>query len=391
MNTIQMAYERYKIVRGKMKTHFGESSYSYQPPNRQEIIQIQKQQLSHWRNNGLTYEQRKMLESIMGIIPTVQPDFNTEITKKLNLIEEWAASLWRNKTYSKENLNKASATTQRALYQNLLTNWHTILGMFEVSGQVNAQAKAQLLKFRTSVKELEAAVNSGGPVDYSIISRAISAANYSKGYVLEHEGKQFYSNILKELDVEVVPTGQMKASRGRGAVDLAQDLVIVSKGTKYQGLSLSSFLKRISSEPQTKTIVLSNEEQGLLQRGIGIQAKASREKIIRLKNTGMSVTELGSMAANDGSVHGAMLQMLFSIADKGVYVTHSEYAAIGNYIISKQLGNYLGNNMLYLLRDGLYDTYSLFEDQLSKNNYAQILNGKLHLKSGCGAFGLRVI
>ena len=47
--------------------------------------------------------------------------------------------------------------------------------------------------------------------------------------------------------------------------------------------------------------------------------------------------------------------------------------------------------MLYLLRDGLYDTYSLFEQQLSKNNYAKILNGKLHLKNGCGAFGLRVI
>lgn len=391
MKPIQMAYERYKIVRGRIKTHFGSNSYSYQPPSRQEIIQIQKQQIKDWYNKALTSEQRKMIEQIMGVEKTKRENFNTEITKKLDLIENWAASLWKNPQYGKNNLSEASISEQKVLYQNLLNNWYSILHLFEVSGTVNAQAKAQLEKFRTSVKDLETAVSKGETVDYSIISRAISAANYAKGYVLEHEGKKFYSNILRELDVEVISTGQMKSKRERAVVDLAQDLVIASKGSKYQGLSLQDFLDKIASEKHNKTIVLSNEEELLLQQGIGIQAKASRDKTIRLKNNGFSIDELTKLSNLDNSTHGTMLQILFSIADKGIYIAHSEYAAIGNYLISKQLNKYLGNNMLYLLRDGLYDTYSLFENQLSKNNYAQILNGKLHLKSGSGAFGLRIV
>lgn len=391
MEPIQMAYERYKIVRGKARASMGAASYSYQPPSPQEIIQIQKKQILDWKENALTMTQKKMLEQISGIIPAVAPDFNNEVTKKLNLIEEWAAGLWRNGAYSKKELDKASVTAKKTLYQNLLNNWRLVLNLFETSGKVNAQSKAQLEKFRESVQELEKAVSEGTSVNYSIISRAMSAANYAKGYVLEYEGQQFYKRIFRELDIEVVATGQMKASRGKGAVDLAQDLVIVSKDARYSGLSLKEFLKRVGSIEETSSVILNNEEQGLLQQGIGIQAKASRDKTVRLKNTKTSASSLSAMAEVDGTIHGTMLQMLLSIADKGIYIAHPEYAAIGNYIMSKQLKNYLGNNMLYLLRDGMYDTYTLFENQLSKNNYAQILNGKLHLKNGCGAFGLRVI
>ena len=387
-----MAYERYKIVRGRARQNLGEGLYSYQPPGLQEIIKIQKDQINDWQNNALTLKQRKMLEQIMGIAHVKQADFNSQITKKLDLIEEWAAALWQKGEYKKENLNKSSVEKVKTLYTNLLNNWKQILELFKASGLVNAQAKAQLDKFEIQVDALEQAIESGGPIDYSIISRAISAANFAKGYVLEHEGKNFYSSIFKDLDVEVVSTGQMKSNRGRGAVDLAQDIVIVSKGTKYQNIKLRDFLDRVGTESYSHSVILSDEEQMLLQQGIGIQAKASRNKIIRLKNAGMSVGELMNLARSDGSVHGTILQMLFSAADKGeVYIAHPDYAAIGNYLMSKQLKNYLGNNMLYLLRDGLYDTYSLFNNQLSKNNYAQILNGKLHLSKGCGAFGLRVI
>lgn len=388
-----LAYERYKIYRGKAKSQIGYLNMGYQPPTPQSIINLQKQQLASFHHK-LSKQELDMIKDIITTSQSYQDKFQTEITKNLDKIEKWAASLWKNQDYKQENIDKLSADNQLKLYETLLREWKNVLKLLK-KGEVNAAAKAQIQKFETAVTDLENSLSTKDTVDRNIINRAQSAAIYAKGYYLEQAGKEFYEKCFPQF--KIVATGQMKSVRdgGTGPVDLANDLVIVSKDANYNGLTLNDFLKKIDSYKEEKPIVLNNDEVNLLQQGVSIQAKASKDKTVRVHNKGFSVSGWQNLAQQVGTIHGIMLEALFSIAKKNsnnIYVSHPDYAAIGNYLFSKELAKHLHGNSLYLLRDGLYDTYSLFQKEFKQKNYVRILNNTLHLKTGSSSdIGLRII
>ena len=90
-----------------------------------------------------------------------------------------------------------------------------------------------------------------------------------------------------------------------------------------------------------------------------------------------------------------MLKALFDIANssktsKAIRVSHPDYTAIANYILSHKLQSMLHTNAFYMLRDGVYDTYTMLKNELNKGNYVNIVNGKMHLVNGSGTIGIRL-
>lgn len=392
---ISMIYEKYRIYRGKKAKENHTSSITYYPPSVQEIISIQKQQIANFHNR-LTKDQLNTIKEIITAANANSAEFQNTITKTLDDIEKWAASLWKNPDYKKGNIDLQSAEHQMELYKKLLTEWKKILKYLEIGESVNKQAGAQVTKFRQAVIDLENALKNKEPVSPKIISRAQSAAAYAKGYYLEQAGKDFYSKIFESLNVSVVATGQMKSVREGSStpVDLASDLVITSKSAAYNGLTLQQFLQRVDNHEKEKAIVLNNDELGLIGQGISIQAKASRDKTVRIHNTAISAKNWAKFGMESGDTHGLVLQSLINDIDDNniIYKIHPDYTLMANYVFSKQLSKQLHDNYLYLLKDGLHDTYSMLEQQLKKNNYVRILNNEMHrIKGTTSAIGIRLI
>lgn len=390
--------EMYEIIWSKYKRRHSSKpilnslSHQYSPPSEEEIIQIQKQQILAFKNT-FTKEQTTYINQIIGFIQPQNTSFKATIGKHIDNIEKWAARLYESQDYSSYKSGFSTAEEQVNKYQELLQEWQNIINLLSKYSN-NSLIKKRIDIFVNGVKALEAAIQEGAVVDSSIISKAIWAGTTAKGYYLEEAGKEFLYDKLKKYGLETIQTGQMKSRRNEkgGMVDLAEDLIVIPKDKSIGQKTLSEFLQNVNV---STTIYLSdNEYQDLITQGIGIQAKASHRGLVRIKNTGASVKEYTKWADSITSIHADMLKALFDIANsekgKAIRVSHPDYTAIANYILSHKLQSMLHTNAFYMLRDGLYDTYTMLKNELNKRNYVNIVNGKMHLINGSGTIGIRL-
>ena len=362
-------------------------SGQYMPPTPQMIIAQQKKQIKTFKE-AFTVEQRTIINQIIGIMQPKNVEFSSSIGKHISQIEQWAASLYESKDYKSYKSGLQDAEAQKKMYKQLLFEWQNIIKLLEKYSN-NDLIKQRIDIFNQGVMALQNTIKTGIPLDSNIISKIIWAGTTVKGYYLEEAGKEFIAEELSKYDIETIQAGQMKAKRANTSsrVDLAQDIIVIPRNKTVGKKTLGEFLQDTSKQ---KTIYLEDKEyQDLITRGLGIQAKASRKGLVRIKNTGGSMHEYLEWGASVRSVHADLLKILAEEVKKGgIRVEHPDYAAIANYIFSHHLAKNLHSNAFYLLRDGLYDTYSMLETQLNKGNYVRIINNKMHLINGSKTIGI---